>query len=49
MNAPHPTALQREQLYRDMAPHNLTPLWEVLHALVPQSPNTPCQRWSTAW
>ena len=33
---------QREQLYRDMAPHNLTPLWEVLHALVPQQPRTPC-------
>ena len=32
----------REQLYRDMAPHHLTPLWEVLHALVPQQPATPC-------
>src|SRR5258706_16290255 len=42
MNAPHPTALQREQLYRDMAPHNLTPLWEVLHALVPKQPASPC-------
>src|SRR3954471_7522301 len=42
MNAPHPTAQQRQQLYRDMEPHNLTPLWEVLHALVPQKPNTPC-------
>lgn len=33
---------EREQLYRDMRPHNLTPLWEVLHALVPQQPSTPC-------
>jgi gentisate 1,2-dioxygenase len=42
MNAPHPTALARQQLYSDMAPLNLTPLWEVLHALVPQTPATPC-------
>jgi gentisate 1,2-dioxygenase len=42
MNAPHPTAQMRQQLYRDMHPHNLTPLWEVLHALVPQKPATPC-------
>jgi gentisate 1,2-dioxygenase len=42
MNAPHPTAQQRQQLYRDMDPHHLTPLWEVLHALVPQQPKTPC-------
>jgi gentisate 1,2-dioxygenase len=42
MNAPHPAALQREQLNRDMAPLNLAPLWEVLHALVPQHPATPC-------
>jgi gentisate 1,2-dioxygenase len=32
----------RAQLYQDMSPHNLTPLWEVLHALVPQQPKTPC-------
>ncbi|HVE54230.1 MAG TPA: gentisate 1,2-dioxygenase [Ramlibacter sp.] len=25
-----------------MDPHHLTPLWEVLHALVPPQPNTPC-------
>lgn len=42
MNAPHPTNLLREQLYREMAPLNLTPLWEVLHALVPPQPATPC-------
>jgi gentisate 1,2-dioxygenase len=32
----------REQLYSDMAPCHLTPLWRELHALVPQNPNTPC-------
>ncbi len=32
----------RAQLYQDMAPHHLTPLWEVLHALVPPQPHTPC-------
>lgn len=42
MNAPHPASLVREQLYRDMAPLNLTPLWEVLHTLVPQQPASPC-------
>jgi gentisate 1,2-dioxygenase len=33
---------QRQQLYQDMYPHHLTPLWEVLHALVPPAPYTPC-------
>jgi gentisate 1,2-dioxygenase len=42
MNAPLPTAQLRQQLYRDMEPLNLTPLWEVLHALVPTQPKTPC-------
>jgi gentisate 1,2-dioxygenase len=42
MNAPLPTAATRQQLYRDMAPSNLTPLWEVLHALVPRQPDSPC-------
>ncbi|MES2975549.1 MAG: gentisate 1,2-dioxygenase [Pseudomonadota bacterium] len=47
MNAPQPTAAlaageARQQLYRDMSPLNLTPLWEVLHALVPQRPASPC-------
>ena len=32
----------REQLYKNMAPHHLTPLWRELHALVPKQPNTPC-------
>lgn len=47
MNAPQPaaalaTADARQQLYRDMSPLNLTPLWEVLHALVPPQPRSPC-------
>jgi gentisate 1,2-dioxygenase len=37
------TKMLRQALYQDMAPLNLSPLWEVLHALVPQSPNSPCQ------
>ena len=32
----------REQLYKDMAPHHLTPLWRELHALVPMHPKSPC-------
>lgn len=42
MNAPLPSAQIREQLYREMEPHHLTPLWEVLHGLVPPRPRTPC-------
>ncbi|TFZ08558.1 gentisate 1,2-dioxygenase [Ramlibacter humi] len=42
MNAPDNALLTRQQLYRDMDPHHLTPLWEVLHALVPPRPATPC-------
>jgi gentisate 1,2-dioxygenase len=36
------TSAARQQLYQDMHPANLTPLWEVLHALVPPQPQTPC-------
>jgi gentisate 1,2-dioxygenase len=32
----------RRQLYADMSPANLTPLWEVLHNLVPQQPQSLC-------
>lgn len=42
MNAPLSAAAVRSQLYADMSPHHLTPLWEVLHALVPPQPRTPC-------
>lgn len=37
-----PLVNSREQLYRDMSPHHMAPLWEVLHALVPPEPATPC-------
>ncbi len=36
-------ASARAALYTAMSPLNLTPLWEVLHALVPPQPNTPCE------
>jgi gentisate 1,2-dioxygenase len=42
MNAPLNIVNERKALYDAMRPHNLTPLWEVLHALVPQAPTTPC-------
>lgn len=32
----------RAELYRRMDRDNLTPLWEVLHNLVPPQPSTPC-------
>ena len=35
-------ASARRRLYDDMHPTHLTPLWEVLHALVPMQPATPC-------
>jgi gentisate 1,2-dioxygenase len=47
MNDDKSIATERERLYRDMAPHHLTPLWEVLHQLVPMEPATLCQ--SAAW
>jgi gentisate 1,2-dioxygenase len=34
---------QRQQYYDRIATHNLTPLWEVLGALVPKQPNSPAQ------
>lgn len=33
----------RKAFYDAISTHSMTPLWEVLHALVPQSPSTPCQ------
>ena len=32
----------RQQLYDDMSPYHLTPLWRELHALVPNQPASPC-------
>lgn len=33
---------ERKALYEAMSPHHLTPLWELLHSLVPMEPQTPC-------
>ena len=33
----------RQELYRRMDKDNLAPLWEVLHALIPDEPMTPCK------
>jgi len=32
----------RKAFYDELHPHHLTPLWEVLHALVPPQPSSPC-------
>jgi len=34
---------ERQDLYRRMDQHNLAPLWEVLHDLIPNDPATPCK------
>ena len=33
---------ERRRFYEEISSANLTPLWEVLHALVPSAPATPC-------
>src|SRR3954464_8853781 len=33
----------RQDLYRRMDKHNLAPLWEGLHNLIPNEPSTPCK------
>lgn len=38
-----PVAAERQRLYEAMSPLNLTPLWEVLHALVPPRPRSRCE------
>jgi len=40
-SVPQPTAQGRAEFYRRMDKDNLTPLWEVLHNLVPPAPNSP--------
>jgi gentisate 1,2-dioxygenase len=37
------TSSARQEFYRRMDRDNLAPLWEVLHALVPPQPQTPCK------
>jgi gentisate 1,2-dioxygenase len=39
---PKPSAA-RQDLYRRMNKHDLAPLWEVLHDLIPDEPATPCK------
>jgi len=34
---------ERQALYRRMDQQNLAPLWEVLHSLIPNQPDTPCK------
>ncbi|MGH8798338.1 MAG: cupin domain-containing protein, partial [Caldimonas sp.] len=36
-------ARERRRFYAQISGANLTPLWEVLHALVPSAPTTPCE------
>src|ERR687887_723349 len=40
---PQTTSSARQDLYRRMDRHNTAPLWEVLHALIPDTPVTRCQ------
>ena len=37
------TSAERQDLYRRMDKHDLAPLWEVLHNLIPNEPVTPCK------
>ncbi len=39
---PPNNAAERKSFYKAIGEHSMSPLWEVLHALVPESPNTPC-------
>jgi gentisate 1,2-dioxygenase len=39
---PQTVSAPRQDLYRRMDKHNVAPLWEVLHALIPEHPATPC-------
>lgn len=40
---PNTVSAPRQDLYRRMDRHNVAPLWEVLHALIPDGPVTPCK------
>ena len=43
-SVPQPSiSAARQELYRRMDKHNLAPLWEVLHSLIPDEPVTPCK------
>src|ERR671924_1412406 len=42
-SVPQTTSSARQDLYRRMDKHNTAALWEVLHALIPDTPATRCQ------
>src|SRR6185295_4237577 len=43
-SVPQPSMVAlRQELYRRMDQHDLAPLWEVLHDLIPNEPATPCK------
>src|SRR4051812_49719986 len=42
-SVPQTVSNARQDLYRRMDKHNTAPLWEVLHALVPDTPVTRCK------
>ena len=42
MDTPQTNTADRQAFYQTISQHSLRPLWEVLHSLVPSSPNTPC-------
>src|SRR5260370_2328236 len=42
-SVPHTTSNARQDLYRRMDKQNTAPLWEVLHALIPDEPATRCK------
>ena len=42
-SVPQKTPAARQDLYRRMDKHDLAPLWEVLHNLIPNEPATPCK------
>ena len=43
MDASHSRTPEREAFYREIAPHNLAPLWEVLHSVVTKEPVSPAK------
>jgi gentisate 1,2-dioxygenase len=43
MNQPVDNRPAREAYYRRIASHGLTPLWELMSALVPEQPRSPCE------
>ncbi|HUQ76594.1 MAG TPA: gentisate 1,2-dioxygenase [Burkholderiales bacterium] len=42
-SVPQTTNTARQELYKRMDKHNTAPLWEVLHALIPDQPATRCK------